>query len=360
MAQSRSKTSSARLKKVNTANATRRVSKRTAKNNSKHKLVVLIPAYNEATTIFAVIEAIPKRIAGISKTEIIVIDDGSTDLTANLAAKAGAKVVSHPRNLGVGQAMRTGLEAALAAQADFIVNLDADGQFHPRDLRLLLKPLISGTHQVMIASRFLDHQLTPDMPAVKYWGNRFLAWFFSWLLGQNITDVTCGFRAFTREAVMRLELFGRYTYTQEMFLQFARQNLAFGEVPVAVQPTKRPGGQSHVVGNVGHYLFQVSVILIRSLRDYKPFHFFGLPAAALGLLGLITGLFTLIHYLQVGEITPYKSLGVIALFAWLGSLLLFVFALLADMLDRIKTHQSNTLYYVRQLYFSKQSSRRRK
>lgn len=334
MAQSRSK------------NTTRRTTRRTT---ARKKLVILIPAYNEASTIAEVIRQVPARLAGIAQHEVLVIDDGSTDQTARVARRAGATVISHPFNLGVGQAMQTGLEAALQAGADYIVNIDADGQFRPPDIRSLLQPLTSHQAEIVTASRFLDPELTPPMPAIKYWGNRFMAWFLSRLLKRPITDATCGFRAFSREAVLRLELFGRYTYTQEMFLQFVRQNLAFVEVPIEVLPTQRPGGKSHVVSNVSHYIFQVAVIMLRSLRDYKPFHFFGLPALALAVAGTMGGIFTLFHYLQFGEITPYKSLGFLALFAWLGALLLFVFALLADMLDRLRTQQGKTLYYLRKM-----------
>jgi glycosyltransferase involved in cell wall biosynthesis len=325
-----------------------------AQSRSKRtKLVILIPAYNEASTIAAVIQALPKRIAGILTQQVVVINDGSTDQTALLAKKAGAKVISHPQNLGVGQAMQTGLETALSLGADYIVSIDADGQFQPRDIRSLLRPLISGQAEVVTASRFLDSSLTPQMPHSKYWGNRLMAWFLSTLLKQHISDATCGFRAYTKEALLKLQLFGRYTYTQEMFLQFRRQNLAFVEVPVQVLPTKRPGGKSHVVGNLPHYVFQASIILIRSLRDYKPFHFFGLPAVFLSVLGIIAGLFTLFHYLNYGAITPYKSLGFIALFALLAGMLLFIFALIADMMDRLRSQQEKILYYQRLQFFGK-------
>ncbi len=315
------------------------------------KLVILIPAYNEKVTLLSVIKSIPKRFPDVSTIEIIVIDDGSTDNTAEIAKKAGATVLSHQTNLGVGQALQTGLEAALKAKADYVVNIDADGQFSPKDISKLLAPILKNQAQVVTASRFLKPEWTPAMPQSKYWGNKFMAWFLSQILRQKITDATCGFRAYTREAILRMQLFGRYTYTQEMFLQFKRQHLPFTEVAVKVLPTKRPGGESHVVSSLGHYIFQASIILLRSLRDYRPFHFFGLPGLLLAMIGTAAGLFTVIHYLQVGEITPYKSLGFIALFAWLGALLLFLVALIADMLDRIRSQQEKILYYLRQRQF---------
>jgi glycosyltransferase involved in cell wall biosynthesis len=344
MAQSRSK-------RAQTLPSSR--AKRSNSLQSVNKLVILIPAYNEATTIQKVIQAIPDSFEGIKKTQVLVIDDGSTDTTAKLAKQAGATVISHQANFGVGQALQTGLEAALQAQADYVVNIDADGQFSPKDIDKLLKPLISQRAEVVTGSRFLKPNWTPPMDASKYWGNRFMAWFLSQILHQTITDATCGFRAFTREAILRMQLFGRYTYTQEMFLQFRRQRLVFQERAIQVKPTLRPGGKSHVVSSLSHYIFQASIILLRSLRDYRPFHFFGLPGLVLAFLGTGSGVFTLFHYLQAGEITPYKSLGFIALFAWLGALLLFLVALIADMLDRIRSQQEKILYYLRQDRFNK-------
>jgi len=352
MAQSRSKRAqtsrSPRAEKPRPSRSSVQSSRRSGK-----KLIILIPAYNEATTITKVIEAIPESFVGIKTLQIIVIDDGSTDTTAKLAKQSGAKVLSHTTNFGVGQALQTGLEAALQAQADYVVNIDADGQFSPSDIQKLLKPLLAQEAEVVTGSRFLKANWTPPMDTSKYWGNRFMAWFLSQILHQKITDATCGFRAFTREAILRMQLFGRYTYTQEMFLQFRRQRLTFQEVAVRVRPTLRPGGKSHVVSSLSHYIFQASIILLRSLRDYRPFHFFGLPGLFLALIGTVSGGFTLFHYLQAGEITPYKSLGFIALFAWLGALLLFLVALIADMLDRIRSQQEKILYYLRQDRFNR-------
>lgn len=315
------------------------------------KLVILIPAYNEAKTIASVIHALPKRLAKIKEVKVIVVDDGSTDKTAIVAKRAGAEVISHQQNLGVGQALQTGLEAALQARADYVVNIDADGQFLAQDIRQLLQPLQQGKAEVVVASRFLDKSMTPKMPWVKYWGNRFLSWLLSLLLRQHLTDVTCGFRAYTREAVLRIHLFGKFTYTQEMFIMLAKQNLAFTERAVKVLPTKREDGQSRVVTSILDYSWQVLLILVRSLRDYKPVIFFGAPALFLFVLGMISGGFTLSHYLQSGEITPFKSLGVLALFCWLGSLLLTLFALIADMFDRLRTLQERSLYYQRKQYY---------
>lgn len=331
-------------------------SRNTKTNHPKpSRLVILIPAWNEEETIADVIKSIPKRIAGVKSMPVVVIDDGSQDQTAKQAQKAGATVVSHPVNLGVGQALQTGFEKALELDADWVVNIDADGQFQPTHIRELLAPLQKREAAVCVASRFLDQSLTPPMPPVKYWGNRLLSKLLGLVLGLELTDVTCGFRAYTREAVLRLQLFGKFTYTQEMFISLAKNNLVVKEVAVEVLPTKRANGESRVVASVFDYTWRVLLILVRALRDYKPVLFFGFPGLFLFLLGLLSGGFTLLHYWRVGEITPYKSLGLLGLFSWAGSLLLFLFALLADMFDRLRTLEERNLYYQRRRYYQQKN-----
>lgn len=317
------------------------------------KLVIVLPAYNEAATLGAVLDVLPKKIPGISRITRLVVDDGSTDATARIAKKRRAVVVSLPKNRGVGAAMQVGLENALRLGADCVVTMDADGQFRPQDIPRLLRPLLNGTAEMSTGTRFLHARLTPKMPTSKFLGNKFLAWVLSKILQRQLTDVSCGFRAYTREALLRLQLFGQFTYTQEMFLQLAKNNLEFTEVPIVVRATLRPGGKSHVAENVVEYGWKAGIILLRSLRDFKPFLFFGVPAIISLFAGLIVGLFVVLHYLLQGSFTPYKAFGFTALFAVLGGTLLGVFALIADMLDRQRQQQDKILYHLRKQEYGK-------
>lgn len=317
------------------------------------KLILLLPAYNEAKTLGAVLDSLPKKLPGVQKIQVLVVNDGSTDKTVQVAQNKKAKVLSLQQNSGVGTAIQVGLEACLQLGADFVVTLDADGQFPVKDIPRLLQPLLTGTAEMSTGTRFLDPRLTPPMPKNKLYGNRFLAWALSRILQRRMTDVSCGFRAYTREALLRLHLFGKFTYTQEMFLQLAKNNLNFVEVPVQVLPTKRPGGKSHVAESVWTYGWKAGIILLRSLRDYKPFVFFGAPAICAFLGGSGAGAFVLLHYLLVGSFTPFKAVGFAALFALLGGLLLAVFALLADMLDRQRQQQDKILYLLRKQEYGK-------
>ena len=150
------------------------------------KLVAQLPALNEEKSIERVLAAIPRRVPGVDEVVVLVVDDGSTDRTAELARAAGAVVVSHVRNRGVGAAFRTGLAKATDLDADVIVTLDADGQFDPEDIPKLIDPILRGQADFVTASRFLDPALVPEMPAAKRWGNDFMArWISSIALGRS-------------------------------------------------------------------------------------------------------------------------------------------------------------------------------
>src|SRR3954469_5908971 len=177
------------------------------------KLVVTIPALNEDKTIYQVVSGIPRDIDGIGETEVIVVNDGSTDDTAKEALRAGAIVISLPGKGGLGHVFRTGLERAMRRGADIIVNIDGDGQFNPADIRKLIQPLLDDKADFVTCSRFADPALHPEMPRVKFWGNQVVTGIINWVCGgTDFTDVSCGFRAFTREAAYRMTLFGRFTY----------------------------------------------------------------------------------------------------------------------------------------------------
>ena len=254
------------------------------------KLIVIIPAYNEELTIGSVIKSIPEVNGRISKTEVIVVNDGSKDKTKEIAEENGARVVSHSSNKGVGMAFRTGIEEALKRKADIIVNVDADGQFNPEDIPKLIEPILDDKADFVTATRFKDGHLIGNMPFIKKIGNKMFTSLTSFLVGQKFTDTQCGFRAYSREAALRLNLYGKFTYTQEVFLDLANKGLRIMEVPLYVK-AKREFGKSKVVKSVPKYIFQALTIIIRSIRDYKPLAFFGVIGLFSFVLGLISGIF---------------------------------------------------------------------
>jgi glycosyltransferase involved in cell wall biosynthesis len=302
---------------------------------------VLIPAYNEERLIGKVLDMIPEFV-----DHIIVVDDGSTDRTAQIARGKGTFVVSHRMNRGVGTAFKTGVTKALEMKTDILVNIDADGQFNPRDIAKLVAPIAKGQCDFVTGSRFKDKSIRPRMPLAKYLGNLGMSRLVSFLVNQRFYDVSCGFRAYSREALLRLNLFGAFTYTQETFLDLAFKGLALEEVPISVKGV-REEGESRVANNLIRYGYQTAKIIFKAFRDYKPLRFFGFIGGAMVMIGLLSELFLLWHYFQTGRFSPYKVIGFGGAFAIGIGILVFITGFLADMLYRIRMNQEEILYHRR-------------
>jgi glycosyltransferase involved in cell wall biosynthesis len=307
------------------------------------KLVVVLPALNEEATVGKVVRAIPRSIPGITGVEAIVVDDGSTDRTAAEAQAAGAAVLSFGRNRGLGRAFTAGIEAALRAGADLIVNMDADGQFDPATIPELIRPLLEGRAEFATCTRFARPDLVPEMPRIKRLGNAAVTWIISFLTGVRFTDVSCGFRAYTRETALRLNLFGDFTYTQETFLDLVRKKVLMVEVPLPVRG-QREFGTSRMANSVLSYGLRASSIILLAVRDTRPLTFFGSIGLLVTSFGLAGAAFIGVHWLLTGMTSPYSSgIDISILFLILGFLLI-VLALVADMLGRIRRIQDEILY----------------
>jgi glycosyltransferase involved in cell wall biosynthesis len=307
------------------------------------KLVVIIPCLNEAKTIGPVISQIPSHIPGITQTLVLVIDDGSKDETASIARQNGAHVISHIRTRGVGAAFHSGIDAAIRSGADIVVNLDGDGQFNPGDIPTLIRPIIDRQADCVTASRFKSSDLIPDMPQVKKWGNSMMAKLISFLVKRKYHDVSCGFRAYSLETILRMNLFGQFTYTQETFLDLAFKNLIILEVPITVRG-ERKHGRSRVAHSLWNYAIQSSKIIFRTFRDYKPLKFFICLSLCLFFIAACLGGFFLMYYLNTGKFTGHLWAGFSAGFLLLFSFLLFLTGLLSDIFTRLREGQEKILY----------------
>jgi len=308
---------------------------------NKLSIAVVIPALNEEKQLGEVIDAIPAF-----ADHIIVVDDGSTDKTVEVAEGKGAKVISHKSNRGVGAALSTGVRTVLGMDVDIMVNMDADGQFDPADIEKLVQPILDGQADFVTASRFIDKAFRPKMPVAKYWGNKFMSRFISRLTRQKFYDVSCGFRAYSRETLQRLNLFGEFTYTQETFIDLAFKQLAIHEVPVHVRGS-REHGKSRVASNLFRYAFQTLNIILRTFRDNKPFRLFGSMSLIVFLLGLGFAIFLGQHYLRTGFFTPHKWAGFTAGFFFVVSLLLLLIGFVLDMFARMRRNQEEILFQLK-------------
>jgi glycosyltransferase involved in cell wall biosynthesis len=319
------------------------------------KLVITIPAYNEQATVGQVISGVPKAIEGIDEIKIVVIDDGSSDSTARAAVQAGAYVQSFGHNKGLGAAFSQGIRTALSLGADIIVNIDADGQFDPKDIPLLVAPILKDKADMVTASRFADASLVPDMPWIKKWGNRRVANIVNKLGGLNMKDVSCGFRAYKRDAALRVTLLGGHTYTHEVILDMAFRGLRIVEVPVKVLGVRKIG-KSKVASNLFIYGWQSLFIMLRAFRDYRPMWVFGGISAVFLILTVLCGGFVTIHYLRTGAFSPYRFVAFFAGGFGFVALICYITALLAGMINRLRILQDEQLFLLRKREYDKGNS----
>lgn len=313
------------------------------KTNGMKKIIVMIPAYNEEKNIAKVIKGIPRRINATGEVKILVIDDGSEDNTVEVAKKAGADyLIKNKRNMGLGVNFRKGIDASLKLKADIIVNIDADGQFNPNDIEELIRPILYDKADVVTTSRFMRPELTKNIPWIKKWGNKRFTNLISKITGQKFTDTQCGFRAYSKESALRLNLFGKFTYTQEAFIDLANKGLKIEEVSLPVIYKKER--KSHISGNLRRYGFKSLAIIARATRDSQPLTFFGMPGLAIFSLGFIGAGFSFWYWLTHLMTTPVKQLFNVSVFLIIFGVSLGVLGLLADMIRTLKITQDEILY----------------
>jgi glycosyltransferase involved in cell wall biosynthesis len=309
----------------------------------KRRLVVLIPAYNESLSIANVIRSVPRKIPNITDVKVLVMDDHSSDRTAEVSKSAGADfVVKNKQNMGLGSNFKKGIENALKLGADIIVNIDADGQFSPQDIPQLIQPILDEEADMVTCSRFLNKEMTKNIPAAKRWGNRRYAKLVSRITGQKFSDVSCGFRAYTREAALRMNLQGKFTYTQEAFIDLAEKGMRIKEIPLEVRYFKER--KSIISGNLRRYGFKSLAIIARATRDTQPLTFFGTPAFFLFLLGFIGGLYSFFFWLATETTTPIRTLFSVSVYFMIFGISLAILALMADMVKTMKNTQDEILY----------------
>jgi len=247
------------------------------------KLVVMIPAYNEEAHIGLVIKEIPNKIPGIDKIEVLVIDDGSTDKTILEAKKAGAThILVNTKNSGLAFTFQKGMDYALSLGADIIVNTDADFQYNQKQIPSLVKPILEGKADIVSGNRQvsdLDH-----MVFAKKYGNMLGTKVVSKAAGYHIHDASSGFRAYSKEAALRLFVTSTHTYTHDTLIQASRKNLKVVEVPVDF---RKRSGHSKLIKSVSSHIRKSMETIIRNTLMYNSMRTTGIIGSALIVLGLI-------------------------------------------------------------------------
>ena len=290
------------------------------------KIIVTIPAYNEAQSIGSLIKGI-KDVMGRGRYNynILVVDDGSTDKTAETAKRAGAVVYSHPKNYGLAETFKTELKKCLELKADIIVHIDADGQYLPKEISKLLKEINNG-YDIVLGSRFqgkIEH-----MPLINRIGNLAFSKVVSGITNLQISDAQTGFRAFTREVAESIPITSNHTYTQEQIIRAVKQKFRIKEVPIYF--AKRDG-RSRLISNPFSYAARALINIIRTYRDYEPLKFFGIIGSLIFFIGILLGLY-LVYFQFFGE-GVFRHLGLMMLDILVLSigLQIIIFGFLADM-----------------------------
>lgn len=259
------------------------------------KVVIQIPCLDEAETLRATIGDLPTALQGIDEIRVVVIDDGSDDETGDIAASLGASVVRLPETRGLAAAFSAGIDWALDAGADIVVNTDGDNQYRGADVASLVAPIVEGRADIVIGARPIATMR--DFSRSKRWLQRVGSWVVRRLSGTAVADATSGFRAYSREAALRLEVFSGYTYTLETIVQAANHGLRVASVPVLVNPVARP---SRLVRSSAHYVIRAGSGLLRMFVVYRPFRFFIIPAASSMLVASAIGVRFLWFYAVSG------------------------------------------------------------
>ena len=255
----------------------------------QRKLIVIIPANDEEETIADVIREIPREIGGISSVEVLVLDDGSVDNTVANAWSAGADyVISHNRRLGLARTFRDAVDAALERGADIIVNTDADNHYDQSRIPELIAPIIERRADIVVGSRNVTEI---PMKATHKWGNVFGSFMVRKLVNiPDQIDVSSGFRAYDREAALRLNVIAGYTYTHETLIAAMEQGLTVLNVTISAREVKRP---SRLIEGVLGHVARAGAVILRSYAIYQPIRVF----STLGIAMIFAGLFPMVRFL---------------------------------------------------------------
>lgn len=311
------------------------------------KLIIQIPCYNEETTLPITVRDLPRALPGIDEIELLVIDDGSQDCTSQVARELRIEhIYRFPRRVGLARAFVAGLDLALRAGADIVVNTDADNQYDARDLPQLIAPILEQRADIVVGDRGVATLV--HFPPSKRFLQRVGSWVVQLASGMRVPDATSGFRAFSREAALRITVLSDYSYTLETLIQAGARRLGVAYVPVHTRAQTR---ESRLIKSIPRYLAQSAATILRSYAMYQPMRIFLLLGALMIFVGLIPLLRFVSFYLVGNGAGHVQSLIFAAVLLIVGFQVLLI-GLLADLVGFNRKILEELLYRVRKLELS--------
>lgn len=316
------------------------------------KLIIQVPCYNEENTLPAAIEALPREIPGLDSIEYLVVNDGSQDKTAEVARRCGVHhVVNLTKNQGLAAGFMAGLDACLQLGADIIVNTDADNQYCGADVETLVRPILEGRADIVVGERPIDD--IEQFSFLKKKLQRLGSWVVRAASHTTIPDAPSGFRAFSREAAMKLNVVSGYTYTLETIIQAGRKNMAIISVPVRTNPVSR---ESRLFRNMWQYVKRSIFTILRIFVMYNPLSFF----LSLGLCffgaGFLIGLRFLVLMFVYNESTGHVQSLLLAVALILIGVQTMILGLQADLISANRKIMEDIQYRVRRLFYDEKKS----
>jgi len=306
------------------------------------KLIIQVPCFNEAETLPLTIADLPRQVPGFDLVEFLVIDDGSTDATSEVAGKLGVHhICKLPRNRGLAYAFAFGLEQALKLGADVIVNTDGDNQYKGEYVSDLVRPILEGRADMVVGDRQIE--TIKHFSAVKKWLQKLGSWVVRWTSGTGVPDATSGFRAFSREAVLQIVIFSGYTYTLETIIQAGKKGLTVTSVPVETNEMLR---ESRLIRSIPGYVLRSAITILRIFLMYEALRIF----LSLGLIPFIGGSLLLLrfgYFYLIGQGSGHVQSLIVAAILMVLSFVIFLLGFLADLIARNRRLSEEINYRLR-------------
>jgi glycosyltransferase involved in cell wall biosynthesis len=311
------------------------------------KLIIQIPCHNEEKSLPITIGALPKKISGVSSIEYLIINDGSRDRTVETARGCGVHhVVNLAKKSGLAVGFMAGLDACLQLGADIIVNTDADNQYCGDDVESIVRPILEGRADIVVGERPIDN--TEHFSWLKKKLQRLGSWVVRLASNTDVPDAPSGFRAFTREAAMRINVVSEYTYTLETIIQAGRKNMAIISVPVRTNPELR---ESRLFSNAMEYVKRSIFTILRVFIMYKPLYFFTFAGLCFFGTGFLIGVRFLVLMFAYNSGGPVQSL-LLAVALILIGVQTMILGLQADLIAANRKILEDVQYRVRKIFYA--------